>query len=100
MRTHFPQLRLQILDCFAWLRRARTVPGDWRAAAGSSTTSMEITAATCGSTERGDSCGGVCGRTTSSGNRVVALTAEVGVPKALYPLQKLEVVSEIGMGMR
>ena len=35
---------------------------------------------------------GVCRRTTPSGNWVITLTAVVGIPKALAPLQELEVV--------
>ena len=93
MRVHLPQLRLQVLDGLVWLRRARSVASDWRTPTRTSSSSMETTSGTRSrGSERGDSSGGVNGGAASPRDGVVALSAVIGVPEALQPLQELEVV--------
>ena len=95
VRVHLPQLRLQVLDGFAWLRRTRTVAGDRGAAACSRPASVQTTRRTRGCrTEGRDGGGGVGGGATSPGDGVVTLPTVICVPIALEPLQELEVVSE------
>ena len=73
------------------------MPGNWCPAArpaSSRGTQTVTTSPSMRGCERGNGDRGVCGRTTSTSNRVVSVPVEVLIPESLDPLQKFKVISD------